>query len=101
MDITVKLTDSQAACLDSALSLSGSKKAAEYAKFCQLMVELMCDCISGKSRYRSLTEFNIDLVQKIYEALLPGECPSADRLFNGFNLPPGQAAYIARVLVEK
>jgi hypothetical protein len=43
----------------------------------------------------------IEMVQALYEALLPDELPSADRLFNKFNLPPGQAAYIARVLTEK
>jgi len=100
MAIQVKLTDEQTDSLDLALSKDGVKKA-DYATFCQLAIDLFCDCIAGKARYRSLTELNIEVVQRIYEQMLDGECPSADRLFNGFNLPPGQAAYIARVLVEK
>lgn len=101
VNANITLSVEHQTCLDAALSLSGNKKTTEYTKFCQLVVEMMCDAISGKLRFRSLTEMHIEVVQKIYEQMFPSECPSADRLFNGFNLPPGQAAYIARVLVDK
>jgi len=103
-DVKVTLDDAQLALLNEAFDLGGKaapEKAADYQAFCKLVVALMTDWIAGKTRYRSLTESNIDIVQKLYEALLPDEPPSAQRLFNKFNLPPGQAAYIARVLSEK
>ena len=104
VDVKITLSDSQVQTLNSGFDLGGKKAEqlrADQQTFCTLVVTLITDWISGNTRYRSLTEFNIETVQKLYEALLPDEAPSAQRLFNKFNFPPGQAAYVARVLSEK
>ena len=58
--------------------------------------------LSGEKRYNSLTEQYTDWIEQIYKNLLPQtEAPSVDRLFNSFNVPYGQAQYIARVLTNR
>jgi len=71
-------------------------------KFAQLAFETFAEWITGQTRFRSLTEQHIAWVEALYEALLPaGEVPTVERLYNGFNMTHGQAAYISRVLGEK
>ena len=58
--------------------------------------------ISGSERYNSLTEQYTHWVEQIYTSLLPrDEPPSPERLYSSFNIPYGQAQYIARVLGNK
>lgn len=60
------------------------------------------DWLSGGKRYRSLTEQYIDWIESIYSSFLPeSEPPTLDRIYNSFNLPYGQASYIARVISSK
>ncbi len=64
-----------------------------------MMADAWIDWVSGARRYRSQTEQYVDWVEQLYNQVLPlDEPPSADRLFNSFNIPFGQAQYIARVL---
>jgi hypothetical protein len=73
---------------------------------CQLFAELSVrhfhEWITGARRYRSLTEQHTAWVEDLYATMLPPtEGPSVDRLYNSFNMPYGQAAYIARTLADK
>ncbi len=104
MDITISLGDEHLPAIDAAFDLAdatAAQKREAYKKFSLLATTLLSKWIAGSARYRSLTEMNIETVQALYEQLLTEEAPSADRLFNKFKLPPGQAAYIARFLMEK
>jgi hypothetical protein len=70
--------------------------------FAQIALFQFHDWIVGARRYRSLTEQYTAWVEELYEALLPPtEGPSVHRLYNSFNMPHGQATYIARILSEK
>lgn len=59
------------------------------------------DWISGRRRYRSLTEQQADWIEALFDTFLPNEVPRPQRLFNSFNLPYGQAQYVARVLNDR
>jgi len=71
-------------------------------RFAVLAVTALTDWVTGKKRYRTLTEQYIDWVEQVYVELLPqDEAPSTDRIYNSLNMPHGQASYIARVLAAK
>ncbi len=68
----------------------------------RLAVTAWVDWLSGGRRHTSLTQQYADWIQVVYEQLLPeDEVPSAERLYSCFNIPYGQAQYIARVLSNK
>jgi hypothetical protein len=71
------------------------------AALAEIAVHHFASWISGARRHRSLSEQYTDWIGSLYERLLPDEAPSVYRLYNAFNLPYGQAQYIARVLREK
>jgi len=103
MNITINLSEDQVECISNAFDHKAVTQAEEACcqSFCKIAVELLTNWLSGTARYRSLTEMNIETVQKLFENLLPNEVPSPNRLFNKFNLPAGQAAYITRILLDK
>ncbi len=100
MNISINLSGDQTAVLERAFESSRFKTKDELAPaLLQLAASAWIDWISGSKRYNSLTEQYTDWIEQIYEALLPeSEAPSPERLFNSFNVPFGQAQYIARVL---
>lgn len=70
--------------------------------FAEMSLKACADWLAGNKRYRSLTEQYIDWVEQIYLLFLPeSEMPSAERIYNSFNMPYGQASYVARVLASK
>jgi hypothetical protein len=71
-------------------------------KFSLLAFQHLYDWLSGRKRYRTITEQHTDWLENIYTRLLPpDEVPGYSRLYNRFNIPYGQAGYIIRVLVER
>ncbi len=100
MKITIELNDDQAAALERALASPRFKTREDLAQaWLPLAAEAWLGWLSGEKRYNSLTEQYSDWIEQIYARLLPEtEAPSAERLFNSFNVPYGQAQYIARVL---
>jgi hypothetical protein len=99
MKITIDLSEDRIAFLVPALDWPPSKTPEELAQaWLPLAVEAWLSWLSGEKRYNSLTEQYTDWIEKIYKDLLPTEAPSTERLFNSFNVPYGQAQYIARVL---
>ena len=103
MQITIELPDDQVDVVERALRrgryADGQQACAELAR---LAVSSWIDWLSGEQRYTSLTQQHTDWVESIYNHLLrEDEAPSADRLYNDFNIPYGKAQYIARVLSNK
>jgi len=75
---------------------------ATLTDFASLGFEQLYDWLSGRKRYRTLTEQCTEWLENIYTRLLPeDEVPSYSRLYNKFNIPYGQAGYIIRVLNER
>lgn len=99
MEISMNLTDGQIAILERAFASSDLKNEALAQVSLSLAFDNWLNWLAGKKRYNSLTEQYIDWFEQIYDHLLPEtEAPSVERLFNSFNVPYGQAQYIARVL---
>lgn len=101
--ISIELSDQQMEsierCFRRARFDQPEKIASELA---QLAVESWIDWLSGAKRFTSLSEQYADWIEAIYACLLPeAEAPAVDRVYNSFNLPYGQAQYIARVLSNK
>ena len=70
--------------------------------FASLGFQHFYDWLSGRKRYRTLTEQHTEWLENTYTRLLPEEeVPSYSRLYNKFNIPYGQAGYMMRVLVER
>ena len=98
MQITMDLNDDQIAILERAWPHFETREELAQA-WLPLAVGAWLSWLSGEKRYNSLTEQYTDWIEKIYECVLPQtEAPSAEQLFNSFNVPYGQAQYIARVL---
>jgi hypothetical protein len=90
MEITMDLSDDQITILERAFASSRFKNDELAQAWLQLAAEAWLSWLSGEKRYNSLTEQHIDWIEKIYEHLLPEtEAPSAERLFNSFNVPYG------------
>ena len=99
MEITLDISNDQVDIIKRAFGLERFKTKEDLAKaVLPLAFEAWFNWLSGEKRYNSLTEQYTDWIEKIYDDLLPTEAPSAERLFNFFNVPYGQAQYIARVL---
>jgi hypothetical protein len=98
MNVVVELSNDQIATLEHAFTLSDLKKEALAQALLPLAVNAWLDWLSGQKRYNSLTEQYTNWIYEMYEGLLPNETPSANQLYNCFNVPYGQAQYIARVL---
>jgi hypothetical protein len=100
MQVTLDLTPEQVAALSRAFSSPRFASQQELlAELLPLMAETWIGWVSGDKRYTSLTEQYTDWIDQVYSRVLPPEeAPSAERIFNSFNLPFGQAQYIARVL---
>jgi hypothetical protein len=99
--ITLMLEDDVGDAIAAAFDRVADRDAA-----CQLFAELSVrhfhEWITGARRYRSLTEQHAAWIEDLYATMLPPtEGPSVDRLYNSFNMPYGQAAYIARTLADK
>jgi hypothetical protein len=104
MQLCVEVNDDQVSSIVTAFglgSLSEAERDRALKQFCQVAVKMQTEWIAGRARYRSLTDLNLQIVQELYETILPDEQPTPHALFNNFNLPYGQAAYLARVLAEK
>ncbi len=72
-----------------------------FVRLAELAIASWMGWLFGEKRYTSLTEQYVDWIGEIYSKLLPDEAPSAGRLYNSFNVPYGQAQYIARVLSNR
>jgi len=66
-----------------------------------LAVEEWSDTLLGITRFRSMTELYINWLRRIFLRLLTNVDPDEKSLVTRFNLPYGQASYIARVLREE
>jgi hypothetical protein len=64
----------------------------------QIITNELIDLLAGQRRYLSLSHQYIEWIQQLYEALLPNEEYTYERLYDKFNFPPGTATYMARVL---
>lgn len=100
------LIELDSAMYDRLLSIicpDGNSDAKEEAanRFAGIAVEELLGWILGEKRYRSVTELQISWIEQIYLSLFPDKMPKATVLYNSFNIPYGQATYIARVLAEK
>jgi len=100
MQVTIDLTPDQVKILDRAFTPSRFGSTEELLEaLLPMMAAVWLDWISAAKRYNSLTEQYTDWMEQFYAHLLPEqEAPTAERMFNSFNLPYGQAQYIARVL---
>lgn len=103
MEVTIEINDDQMKIIKRAFGLERFTTEKDLANaVLPLAVEAWLNWLSGEKRYNSLTEQYTDWIEKIYQHLLPeAEAPSFRRLFNSFNIPYGQAQYIARVLYNK
>ena len=103
MEIKLEITPEMEIELKKVFSeISNNDLEDDIKSFCELSVDIFSDWITGSKRYRSLTEQYIDWVEKIYVNILPEDSkPKYDVLYNNFNMSPGQASYISRVLLEK
>lgn len=98
--VTIEVDDADLAALTRALDGANSQELA--ATFAALAVTEHLGWILGRTRFRSLTEEHLCRIENLYEAILPeSEAPSFGRLYNSFNLPHGQAMYLARALSDK
>ena len=98
MEISMNLTDRQIAILERAFASSDLKNEALAQVSLSLAFDNWLNWLAGKKRYNSLTEQYTDWIYEMYERLLPNETPSANQVYRCFNVPYGQAQYIARVL---
>ncbi|WP_122467910.1 hypothetical protein [Brevundimonas lutea] len=100
VQVTIELGEDEVAAL--ARTFDNGDPAEVATSFAGLAVREYLDWINGRARYRTLTEEHLARVERIYEAMLPkAEAPSFNRLYNSFNMPHGQAAYVARALGDK
>lgn len=101
-EIKLELDDNVFEALSEVFETTDDETKLTTEQFYNLAGKLVLDWITGTKRHRSLTEQYIDWVESIYVNIMPdGAKPTSDVLYNNFNLSPGQAAYIARVLSEK
>jgi hypothetical protein len=101
--VEIELTNTQVRTIRRAFRRSRFDKTEELAaELAQMAVAAWIDWLAGEKRHNSLTEQHTEWFEEIYAHLLPkSEVPSADRLYNSFNVPFGRAQYIARVLSNK
>jgi hypothetical protein len=100
VQITIEVNDADLADLARAFDDGNAEDLG--TKFATLAMREHLEWITGQSRFRSLTEEHLRRIERIYEAMLPdSEAPSFNRLYNSFNLPHGQAMYLARALSDK
>jgi hypothetical protein len=98
--ITLTLDDKTAEAIAAAFDRASNRDEA-CMLFATLAVRHFHAWIAGTGRYRSLTE-QYTAFEDLYDTLLPPtEGPSVSRLYNSFNMPHGQATYIARTLSDK
>src|SRR5262245_9306035 len=103
-EVNVTLATEQVDALQASLrSLADGKPPndEQFRVLVSLAVGSWIDWLSGRKRYRSVTEQSIDWLSSIYTQILPQEEPSESRLYTHFNLPYGQAQYLARVLRDQ
>lgn len=99
--ITIELDDEDADRIAAAFDRQDDREAA-CTTFVGIATRHMQGWISGDRRYRSLTEQYAEWIEDFYRELLSAdEVPDAARLYNSFNVPYGQASYIARILKNK
>jgi hypothetical protein len=67
----------------------------------QLALDEYVDWMLGRTRFRSLSELQIERIATIYDRITRTEVPSKTRLYNDFGLSHGQATYVARVLADR
>lgn len=67
----------------------------------RLMCNELIDLLAGERRYMSLSHQYAEWLEQLYEALLPEQEYTYERLYNEFNFPPGTAQYLARVLRDR
>jgi len=67
----------------------------------KLMTGEFIDLLAGEKRYLSISHQYVEWLQQLYEAVLPDEEYTYERLYNEFNFPPGTAQYLARVLRDR
>ncbi|RPI80456.1 MAG: hypothetical protein EHM41_22710 [Chloroflexi bacterium] len=102
MEIRIEIPDEQVAVIRKAFRNGQLSDGEIQQKFAQLALNAWINWISGSKRYNSLTDQYMDWIEDCYTSLLSeNEAPSLDRLYNAFNIPYGQAQYIARVLNNK
>jgi len=103
MQITIELSDDQVRQMESAFRRRRLESMDEtLGALAQMAADAWVEWLSGNKRYSSLTEQYADWAEDISVSLLPeDEAPSADRLYNSFSIPYGQAQYIARLLNNK
>ena len=103
MRITLEVSDDQLRHIERAFRGSRFDSLEETATvLAELAVGSWVDWLSGQERHTSLTEQYTEWIESIYVRMLPeDERPTADRLYNCFNVPFGRAQYIARVLSDK
>ena len=93
-NITIEVDEDDLSDLSRAFD--GGDRQELAVKFAGLALAEHLDWITGRARYRSLTEEHLARIERIYEDMLPEtEAPSFNRLYNSFNLPHGQAMYLA------
>jgi len=54
--------------------------------------------LAGEKRYLSLSHQYIEWLEELYKHVLPNEEYTYNRIAENFNFPPGQGAYITRIL---
>jgi len=102
MQVTIDLSAEQAEKLRRAFPGEHISEEETAVRLVELATAAWVDWLSGEKRYTSMTQQYADWVEAIYVELLPGdERPSTERLYNYFNMPYGQAQYVARVLNNK
>jgi hypothetical protein len=104
--VSVMLTAEEVEGLQSALQIVTSGKPQQLKDdqleaFVGLAVRSWIDLVTGRRRYRSLTEQYLDWLSQLYSSILQDEEPSEARLFTQLNFPYGQSQYLARVLRDQ
>lgn len=100
---TINLTISQDLYDDLARAFSKDRPltAEDFASLASLALEQWTDTLLGITRFHSMSELYAAWLRRLFPRLLPDADLDEKALVSRFNLPYGQAAYIARVLREE
>lgn len=101
LEITISVDDGTAKAVAQAFDRQAGQEEA-CRLFAEIAIRHFCEWLSGSRRFNSLSEQYSAWVEDFYEKILPAtEAPNVHRLYNSFNMPHGQATYVARILSEK
>jgi hypothetical protein len=100
-NVTINIPQDKIDSLKFALQKENVFSDVDIASAVTLGFEQWLDTIIGRTRFRSMTELYIDWIHRIFSSILPQYDPDEKSLVSRFNMPYGQASYVARVISER